>query len=139
MFLSLTVNAKPSTLEILLWNHNILLPICYWPIWWMKPFSVIRYIFNQHLSAIYNFWNMTQFVWVTSIPSNITDLVWTIIFTIELMLLFLIQTDTSNYFGQVESQFVSDINKIVYLFIVPNQLLYPLHYIGCSEISLKSF
>ena len=55
-------------------------------------------------------------------------------FTIEVMLLFLNQTDTSKYIGQLESQFVSDINIIVFHFVVPNQLFYPLLYKCFSEI-----
>ena len=39
-----------------------------------------------------------------------------------------------NYFGQVESQFVSDINIIVFHFVVQNQLFYPLLHKCCSEI-----
>ena len=54
--------------------------------------------------------------------------------TIGMMLIFLNKTDTYNYFGQVESQFVSDIQNIVFLFMVPNQLLYPLLYKLFSEI-----
>ena len=51
-----------------------------------------------------------------------------------MMLIFLSKIDTYKYFGQVESQFVRDIQNIVFLFIVPNLLLYPLLYKLFSEI-----
>ena len=85
---------------------------------------------NQHLSAIYNFWNILQFVYTlhyyTYCVNNIVYL-WNVVKISKLKRhLKLFWASGIPVCQQYKHNF--------FHFIVPNQLLYPLLYKCCSEI-----
>ena len=137
MIFDLTVTTKPFTWYILMWNHKILL--------------ANLLLANLMYATIFFYWAYFQWTYVSNIQFlENTPICFGDDYTLHhfaycvnnqvfigMMLIFLNKTDTSNCFGQVESQFVSNIQNIVYLFIFLNQLIYPLLYKIFGEISLQ--